>query len=131
MKFRLRFRDDSPWEVVDQAEVEPVFMYDEDEDFDIGRVGDTDVWRTYIFDVKKKKHLPNTLWHSRSMLLAEVAKEDFNVLLYEGWRGTLFRKGKKYRVEVRYCGRPAYVLGKLPPIHPPPYLALLDHCNFT
>ncbi|TFK57436.1 hypothetical protein OE88DRAFT_1651152 [Heliocybe sulcata] len=31
MKFRLRYRDDAPWEVVDQAEVEPIFMYDEEE----------------------------------------------------------------------------------------------------
>ncbi|EPQ60929.1 hypothetical protein GLOTRDRAFT_109214 [Gloeophyllum trabeum ATCC 11539] len=131
MKFPLRFRDDTPWEVVDQAEVEPIFMYDEEEDLTIARVCDEDMCTTYVFDVKAQKHLQKTLWYSRQTLLEGAANQGFNVLLYEGWRLTLTRKGKKHRVQVQYRGRPAYAVGKLPPIHPPPFLALLESCKFT
>lgn len=39
------------------------------------------------------------------------------------------RKGKKYRVEVVYSGRPAYAMGKISAHPPPPFLGMLDQCQ--
>ena len=39
------------------------------------------------------------------------------------------RKGKKYRVEVVYSGRPAYAMGKVTSLPPLPFGSVLDHCQ--
>ncbi|KDQ63873.1 hypothetical protein JAAARDRAFT_394165 [Jaapia argillacea MUCL 33604] len=133
MRLRLRFTP-SAWEVVHHAQVEPIFMYDDDEldDFDISDVSRGDTWGTYVFDMKKKVgDIRGAVLFSRQLLLEEVGKKNFNVLLFEGWRLTLLRKGKKHRIEVRYCGRAALASGKLPPQPPPPFLGVLDSCKVT
>jgi len=42
------------------------------------------------------------------------------------WEIVLSRKGKEYRAEVRYTGRPAYVEGKLRRHRPPPFVGMLQ-----
>ena len=39
------------------------------------------------------------------------------------------RKGKKYRVEVVYCGRPAFATGKITTLPPLPFPGVLDYCQ--
>jgi hypothetical protein len=101
--FNFRRRE-TPWEVVDSSvSVEPVPMYYEDEgevtlrpvvqyahqlyvDLDIDYVGDNDTTGTYLFDVRRvdeRSNFRNALLFSRQLLLQEVAKRDFNVLLLE------------------------------------------------
>jgi len=121
-------RKETPWEVVDRKAVDPVPMYyDDDEDLDVVRVGESDTCGTFVFEVKhlpKGTHLRNAVFFAREQLLQEATKRDFNVLLLESWNLTLYRRGKQYRVEVRYNGRPAYALGKIPR-RPPPFIRIL------
>jgi len=135
MLFSIRTRrKDTPWEVVDSKAVEPVPMYYDDEDLDIVRVGETDKCGTYVFEVKhlpKDYHLRNAVFFAREQLLQEAAKTDFNVLLLESWNLTLYRRGKQYRVEVRYTGRPAHALGKIPSRRPPPFIRVLEGCQLS
>lgn len=42
------------------------------------------------------------------------------------WNLTLYRRSKHYRVEVRYTGRAASALGKIPSPRPPPFIRVLD-----
>jgi hypothetical protein len=116
-------------------------------DLDIVRVGDMDTRGTYVFEVKhfpKGDQFRNAVFFARQQLLQEVAKRSFNVLLLEryvlayqycmsllnesplSWNLTLYRRGKQYRVEVRYNGRPAEALGKVPSRRPPPFIRVLD-----
>ncbi|KIM84562.1 hypothetical protein PILCRDRAFT_387780 [Piloderma croceum F 1598] len=135
MLFSIRTgRKETPWEVVDSKAVEPVPMYYDDEDLDIVRVGETDKCGTYVFEVKhfpKDCHLRNAVFFAREQLLQEAAKTDFNVLLLESWNLTLYRRGKQYRVEVRYTGRPAHALGKIPSRRPPPFIRVLEGCQLS
>ncbi|ETW87486.1 hypothetical protein HETIRDRAFT_243376, partial [Heterobasidion irregulare TC 32-1] len=105
-------RQESPWEVVDSKSVEPVSIWDDEEvqsrpfpDLEIIYIHDTPVTRTYVFDIKKEKDFENALSFAQQQLLQEVRTKGYNVLWHESWRVTLFRKGKKHRVEVRYSGR--------------------------
>jgi hypothetical protein len=122
-------------------------------DLDIVRVGDTDKCGTYVFEVKhfpKDGQLRNAVFFAREQLLQEAAKKDFNVLLLErcaypcqiiehvlktlailSWNLTLYRRGKQYRVEVRYNGRPAHALGKIPSRRPPPFIRVLEGCQLS
>ncbi|KAL0950892.1 hypothetical protein HGRIS_007651 [Hohenbuehelia grisea] len=128
MLFKFRRRE-IPWEVVDSKSVEPVPMYYEDEDLDIVSVGQADTCGTYVFDVKhltRGNELSNSVLFARQQLLARISKHGFNLLLLESWRLTVLRRGKHYRVEVRYRGRPARALGKLPARRPPPFMAVLQ-----
>ncbi|KAH7921142.1 hypothetical protein BV22DRAFT_1038978, partial [Leucogyrophana mollusca] len=104
-------------------------MFDGDDDFDVLRVKDTDTCGTYIFDcVKHPKgaQYVNAVLFARQQLLQEIAKKNYNTLLLESWTLTLFRKGKRHRIEVQYAGRPAYVSGKLQLNRPPPFMAVLE-----
>ncbi|KAE9410820.1 hypothetical protein BT96DRAFT_930798 [Gymnopus androsaceus JB14] len=116
MLFKLRPKE-SPWEVVERKAVDPVSMYPEDEEAG-----------TYVFELpndKSEADVRNAIVIARQQLLKEVAKKGFNILLSESWNLTIYRRGKHYRIEVRYCGRPAHTLGKLPSIHPPPFMEVL------
>lgn len=42
------------------------------------------------------------------------------------WTLTLLRQGRRHRIQVDYTGRPGCVSGKLPPLRPPPFMALLE-----
>jgi hypothetical protein len=130
MLFSIRTRrKETPWEVVDSKAVDPVPMYYDDEDLDIVRVGDADTCGTYVFEVKhlpKDTQLRSAVFFAREQLLQEAAKKNFNVLLLESWNLTLYRRGKQYRVEVRYNGRPAHALGKIPSRRPPPFIRVLE-----
>lgn len=131
--FRTR-RKETPWEVVDSKAVEPVPMYYDDEDLDVVHVGDTDTCGTYVFEVKhfpKDTQLRNAVFFAREQLLQETLKKNFNVLLLESWNLTLYRRGKQYRVEVRYSGRPAHALGKIPSHRPPPFIQILEECYLS
>ncbi|OCH96594.1 hypothetical protein OBBRIDRAFT_787157 [Obba rivulosa] len=129
---RLFHRKEAPWEVVDTKSVEPVAMFDEDEDLDVLRVADADITVAYTVDLGRVQEAPGlrgALEGARLQVLKRAAFAHYNILLHEGWRLTLLRRGKKHRVEVRYTGRAAYVAGKLPALPPPPFVALLDLCR--
>lgn len=120
-------RQESPWEVVDSKSVEPVSIWDDEEDLEIIYIHDTPVTRTYVFDIKKEKDFENALSFAQQQLLQEVRTKGYNVLWHESWRVTLFRKGKKHRVEVRYSGRPACLSSDKPLLSPsPPFLGVLN-----
>jgi len=128
--FRTR-RKEIPWEVVDCKTVEPVYYDNEDEGLDVVRVGDTDIRRTCVFEVKrfpKDTQLRHAVFLAREFLLQEATTMKFNVLLLESWSLTLYRRGKQYRVAVQYSGRPAHALGKILPRQPPPFIQILDEC---
>lgn len=119
-------------------------------DLDVVHVGDTDTCGTYVFEVNhlpKGTQLRHVVFFAREQLLQEAAKKNFNVLLLErwaylfiltnrstyankvgdpSWNLTLYRRGKQYRVEVRYNGRPAHALGKIPSRRPPPFIRVLE-----
>jgi len=118
MVFTFRRRE-TPWEVVENRAVDPVPMYYEDEDLDIIYVVDNDTVGTYVFDIKRNCDFRNTLVFSRQLLLQEIAKKGLNVLLMESWTLTILRKGRHHRVEIKYSGRPARALGKVPSRRPP------------
>ncbi|KAJ6627165.1 hypothetical protein B0H10DRAFT_423093 [Mycena sp. CBHHK59/15] len=119
-----------PWEVVESKTVEPVpTYYDEDKDVDIVSVGEADTCGTYVFDVEQLKNaadLRNVVVFARQQLLNEVGKKGYNTLLLESWNLTIYRRGKRHRVQVEYNGRPARVVGDLPPQRPPPFLQILQ-----
>ncbi|KAJ6574870.1 hypothetical protein B0H19DRAFT_1254514 [Mycena capillaripes] len=129
MLFNFR-RKEIPWEVVDSKAIEPVpTYYDEDKDLDIVSVGEADTCGTYVFHVDHLKNaadLRNAVVFARQQLLQEVAKKGFNALLSESWNLTIFRRGKRHRVQVNYNGRPAHIVGDLPPLRPPPFMQVLQ-----
>jgi len=132
---RLRRRD-APWEVVDHKTVQSVPTFFDDEDIDIVRLSGAETRGTYVFDLRddafnagpeadpeQRRH--RALIFARQQLLAAVAKQNYNVLLFEGWNLTVLRKGKRWRLEVQYTGRGAHALGKLEP-RLPPFMELLE-----
>ncbi|KAJ7655054.1 hypothetical protein DFH06DRAFT_1092104 [Mycena polygramma] len=129
MLFNFR-RKEIPWEVVDSKAIEPVpTYYDEDKELDIVSVGDVDTCGTYVFHVEQLKNvaeLRNAVVFAQQQLLKEVAKKGFNALLSESWNLTIFRRGKRHRVQVEYAGRPARIEGDLPPLRPPPFMQVLQ-----
>ncbi|KAF9788456.1 hypothetical protein BJ322DRAFT_1106447 [Thelephora terrestris] len=114
MLFRRRRREPvASWEVVDYKIVEPVPVCDEDDqDLDISTVAEEDMTRSFVFDFTKETQATNAVVFARQLLFQEIAKRHYNMLLTEGWEIVLSRKGKDYRAEVRYTGRPAYAEGK-------------------
>jgi len=128
---RLFHRKEIPWEVVDSRSVDPVYMYfeDESEDFQIVAIKDTSITRTYLLDVKgdtrQSADLRKAVIFAREQLLQEAKKNGYNILWLESWQVTLLRKGRFYRVEVQYKGRPARALNEVPNRHPP-FMALLQ-----
>ncbi|KAJ7932637.1 hypothetical protein B0H13DRAFT_1956309 [Mycena leptocephala] len=129
MLFNFR-RKEIPWEVVDNKAIEPVSMYyDEDKELDIVSMSEGDTCGTYVFHVDQLKNvadLRNAVVFARQQLLQEVGKKGFNVLLSEGWDMTIFRRGKRHRVQVNYNGRPARIVGDLPALRPPPFMQVLQ-----
>ncbi|KAJ7275275.1 hypothetical protein B0H12DRAFT_1005949 [Mycena haematopus] len=128
MLFRCR-RKEIPWEVVDSKAIEPVHMYDEEEDLDLASVGEVDTCRTYFFHVGQLRNatdLQNVVVFARQQLLAELGTKGFNVLLSESWDLTIYRRGKRHRLQVNYGGRPAHIVGDLPALRPPPFMQVLQ-----
>jgi len=148
MLFHFR-RKEIPWEVVDSKAIEPVAtgMYYEDDKgghtpcklsskpptrnagLDMVSVSEVDTCGTYVFHLDRLKNaadLRNAVVFARQQLLQEVAKKGFNVLLSESWDLTIFRRGKRHRVQVNYNGRPACIVGDLPPLRPPPFMQVLQ-----
>jgi len=104
-------------------------MYYDDEDLYIVSVGEADTVGTYVFELKQLQttvQFRNAVLFARQQLLQVILQKGFNVLLLESWSLTLFRNGKRHRVEVRYSGRPARALGKIPALRPPPFMAVLE-----
>ncbi|KAJ7431789.1 hypothetical protein B0H11DRAFT_1870975 [Mycena galericulata] len=129
MLFNFR-RKEVPWEVVDSKAIEPVSnYYDENKDLDIVSVGEADTCGTYVFHVEQLKNvsdLRNAVVFARQQLLQTVAKRGFNVLLSESWNLTVYRRGKRHRIQVEYSGRPARVVGEIPTLRPPPFMQVLQ-----
>ncbi|KAF8640754.1 hypothetical protein AX17_000404 [Amanita inopinata Kibby_2008] len=128
MLFKFR-RKEVPWEVVDSRAVEPVLMFDDDDEIEIEVIGEVDIVGTYVFDVKAwrgSKQVPNALVFARQQLLREVTNKGYNVLLHESWTATVYRRAKDHRVEIRYGGRPARVVGKVNVHACPPFLGILQ-----
>ncbi|KAI0067875.1 hypothetical protein BV25DRAFT_1867634 [Artomyces pyxidatus] len=124
-------KHENPWEVVDSKAVDPVPLWDEDDDLDILFVHETDVSRTYVFDVRQEKDLRNSVSFAQQQFMQEVQGKGYNALWCEGWQLTLFRKANRYRVEVRYIGRPACLTGKPILSQPPPFMGVLDDLQQT
>jgi len=119
-------RKEKPWEVVDSKAVEPVPLFDEDDDIDIIYVHEARVVRNFVFEVRKDKDLENSLLFAQQQFFEEVQRKGYNTLWSEGWQLTLLRKAKRHRVEVKYIGQPACLTGKqVQPPHQPPFLAVL------
>ncbi|KAJ7042479.1 hypothetical protein C8F04DRAFT_1207973 [Mycena alexandri] len=131
MLFHFR-RKEIPWEVVGSKAIEPVHMYyDEDKELDITSMGEANTCGTYVFHVqqlKKVEELRNTVVFAKQQLLKEIGKKGFNVLLSESWDVTIYRRGKRHRVQVNYSGRPAHIVGDLPTLRPPPFIQVLQDC---
>ncbi|KAF9644693.1 hypothetical protein BDM02DRAFT_3068367, partial [Thelephora ganbajun] len=126
--FRRRRREPATsWEVVEYKIVEPVPVCDEDEeDLDISIVAEEDMTRSFVFDFTKATQATNAVAFARQLLLQEIAKRNYNMLLTEGWEFVLSRKGRDHRAEVRYTGRPAYAEGKSRKQRPPPFVGMLQ-----
>ena len=110
MLFRRRRREPATsWEVVEYKIVEPVPVCDEDDegesrtrtihvppwlvtdgryflcpDLDIVIVAEEDMTRSFIFDFTKTAQAPNAVVFARQLLLQEIAKRQYNMLLTEG-----------------------------------------------
>ncbi|KAF9270456.1 hypothetical protein L218DRAFT_952579 [Marasmius fiardii PR-910] len=129
--FKLR-RKDAAWEVVGRRSVEPVLMYQEDEDLNIIKIQDSDIRRSYVFDVNRSKLRSvtrNAIIFARQQLLLELSKKNYNTLLLEGWKLTIYKRDKLHRIEVQYTGRAAYVQGKFDETKQPPFMdEVLSDC---
>ncbi|KIM66960.1 hypothetical protein SCLCIDRAFT_21324 [Scleroderma citrinum Foug A] len=128
-------RRNAPWEVVGCETIAPVLMFDSevdslDEEIEFVYAEGVDTCRRYIFDFTSHTpsgiHCASAVLFARQQLLQQVEKRGFNVLLQEGWTLTLLRQGRRHRIQVDYTGRPGCVSGKLPPLRPPPFMALLE-----
>jgi len=125
-------RKNVPWEVINYRVVEPVSVCEEDEeDLDISRVAEEDMSRTFVFDITEKGHFRNAIVFARQLLIQDMIRANYNMLLTEGWESTLLRRGKQYRMEVRYSGRPAHVVNKACLLRKkqhssPPFIMMLD-----
>jgi len=119
-------RKETPWEVVDSKGVAPVAMYDADDDLDIVWVCDGELSRTIVYNLKGCHQLLTAVNFTRMRVLRDASQRGYNILLCEGWQLTLLRKGKRYRLEVSYYGRPGAVVGKLPELPQPPFVNMLD-----
>ncbi|KAG6334927.1 hypothetical protein ID866_4169 [Astraeus odoratus] len=128
--FRCHRNHQAPWEVVGCKTIEPVLMFDPEEDWESVFVQDADTCGRYTFEFTKHApsgiHYASALLFARQQLLQEVTKKGFNILLVEGWTLTLLRQGRRHRIQVDYTGRPGCMYGKLPPLRPPPFMALLE-----
>ncbi|KAA1468595.1 hypothetical protein DENSPDRAFT_833956 [Dentipellis sp. KUC8613] len=124
-------RHERPWEVVDSKNVEPVSICSHEDDLDIVYIHETDIVRTYVFDVRQAKDFHNALLFAQRQLQEEVRTKGYNALWSEGWQVTLLRKGKKHRVEVRYIARPACLAGKPLRAYEPPFMGVLDEMRET
>jgi len=124
-------RHEKPWEVVDSKSVEPVPLFDEEDDIDIIYVHETRVVRTFVFDVRKDEDLENSLLFAQQQFLEQVQRRGYNALWSEGWQLTLLRKAKRHRVEVKYIGQPACLTGKPVQPHQPPFLAVLSELRLA
>ncbi|KAF8226061.1 hypothetical protein L208DRAFT_389097 [Tricholoma matsutake] len=127
-KFRRR---EIPWEVVDSKAVDPVPLYYEyeDDDLDIVTVGKADTRGTYVFEGNRsKKNIDprDAVVFAQQQLLKEAAKKGFNILLFESWQLTVYRRGKQQRIEVQYT---AHALGELPTGRSPPFMGVLNPCS--
>jgi len=123
----------APWETLGYRSVEPVpIECDEDteEDFDLAHISEEEMTRTYTFNVTQQSQYRNSIIFARQLFVQEMFKSNYNVLLTEGWQVTLLRRGKEYRTEVRYTGRPGRVLNNgsfsSKPHRNPPFLEMLD-----
>ncbi|PSR71294.1 hypothetical protein PHLCEN_2v12808 [Hermanssonia centrifuga] len=122
-------RKEAPWEVVDCHAVTPISMWDDIEELEVVRMHDADMSFKIEHDIQRSTDLQKVLQVARYHLMEQAFQHNFNVLLVEGWRLTLMRKGKKYRVEVVYTGRPAYAMGKDTRVPAPPFLCFLEQCQ--
>ncbi|KAJ3571346.1 hypothetical protein NP233_g3815 [Leucocoprinus birnbaumii] len=121
MFIRLR-RNEQPWEVVYCRAVEPVPSFHDDDDLDVLSISEAETHGTYVFDVRPHTghhghQLRRAVTFAQQQLLREVEKKGFDVLLVEGWRLTLLRKGKHNRVEVQYSARAHWMDAAPRPIH--------------
>lgn len=101
--FRLlsKSKKEVPWEVVGSTVVEPVPMHEDEDgaylecsvivhcsdhppDLDISHIANEDMIRTYSFDITKSKHFRNAIVFARQMMLQDLARTSYNMLLTEG-----------------------------------------------
>ncbi|THH27027.1 hypothetical protein EUX98_g7170 [Antrodiella citrinella] len=130
MLFRFR-RKETPWEVVGMKRVDPVACYDEidDDDLDVLRICDLNMRTTFSHEIGGVQDMRIVVHSARHQLMQSVVRHNYNVLLSEGWTITVFRRGKSYKAEVTYTGRPAYVMGSIKSRPPPPFMDVLELCK--
>lgn len=97
---------------------------------DIIRVHNTNITYKFIHDLQNADEVRKAVQYARARLIQDAIRLDYNVLLSEGWHCTLLRKGRRHRVEVVYSGRPARALGKVFHLSQPPFMGVLDHCEY-
>jgi len=122
-------RREIPWEVVDNKAVDPVPICFEDSALELAVVKQSPIRRKYVLEVKPNLSLDpdvqRAVIFAQKQLLDEIEQNGYNVLLSESWQVTLLRRGKLYRIEVEYSGRPARATNpgsrRLPP-----YMAILQ-----
>ncbi|TCD70043.1 hypothetical protein EIP91_005024 [Steccherinum ochraceum] len=124
-------RKETPWEVLGHNSVEPIALYDEfdDDDLDLVRVADLQMRTTFTHEISGIQDMRRVIHSARHQLMQTVVKHRYNTLLSEGWTITVLRKGKIYKAEVTYTGRPAYVAGPLKSRPPPPFMDVLELCK--
>lgn len=123
-------RKEQPWEVVDCKSVEPVPTYHDDEDLDVLFISEAETRGTYVFDIRSHTghhghQLRRVVTFAQQQLLREVEKKGYDILLIEGWRLTLLRRGKHNRVEVQYRARAAKARKPRKYHQPPPFMGVL------
>ncbi|KAF8585550.1 hypothetical protein K439DRAFT_1343277 [Ramaria rubella] len=115
-----------PWEVIDHKVVSPVWNCSiEDNDLNIIKVSPKDLLATYLFEVKEgPEHVQRALVFAQQQVLNNVSKNNYNILLMEGWEVTTYRKGAMLRVKVKYHAWPAQVSGDVS-VELPPFFDML------
>jgi len=79
MKVSLRRPCPLTLAVIDNSIFIAVFL-----DLDISIVAEDDMTRSFVFDFTKPTQAPNAVVFARQLLLQEVAKLNYNMLLTEG-----------------------------------------------
>ncbi|GJJ08817.1 hypothetical protein Clacol_003036 [Clathrus columnatus] len=127
------WRTNPCWEVVEHIDIAPIVTvpYLNDEFFEkdaLLRIARQDTSRTYVFYINPKDNqrelTQQAVIFARRQLLADARRYGFNSFIREGWEVTLFRNNNRWRIEVCYTGRPAFMARKYQS-NTPPFLEML------
>jgi len=103
---RVTAKNDMGWSIVDTREVSPVWTILDDDPLEDLLVG-PEIRGTYVFDMKKDFRSRRALTFARKQMLDQARQLECNLLIREGWRMSMMRRGESCRIEVTYVARPA------------------------